>query len=151
MSIDINGIAHLRINVTNFKAAKIFYKKLFDFFKMTIIFESDDVIYAVGGRTGLCVSRVQEGNLKNFNQNNVGLHHFCFRARSSSDVDLCYEFLKSINAKIVKSPSHGPWAKDYYFILFEDPDGIRLEVNYVPGKGNLEPGLNKSMHNPTLE
>ena len=151
MSIDINGIAHLRINVSNFEAAKIFYKKLFDFFKMTIIFESDDVIYAVGGRTGLCVSRVEKGNLKTFNQNNVGLHHFCFRARSSFDVDLCYKFLKSINAKIIKSPSHGPWAKDYYFILFEDPDGIRLEVNYVPGKGNLEPGINKSMHNPTLE
>ena len=102
MSIDINGIAHLRINVSNFEAAKIFYKKLFDFFKMTIIFESDDVIYAVGGRTGLCVSRVKEGNLKTFNQNNVGLHHFCFRARSSSDVDLCYEFLQSINAKLLK-------------------------------------------------
>ena len=64
MSIDINGIAHLRINVFNFEAAKIFYKKLFDFFKMTIIFESDDVIYAVGGRTGLCVSKVHEGNQK---------------------------------------------------------------------------------------
>ena len=41
--------------------------------------------------------------------------------------------------------------KGYYFVLFEDPDRIRLEVNYVPGKGNLEPGINKSMHNPTSE
>jgi hypothetical protein len=23
-------------------------------------------------------------------------------------------------------------------VLFEDPDGIRLEVNHVPGKGLLE-------------
>ena len=29
------------------------------------------------------------------------------------------------------------------FVLFEDPDRIRLEVNYVPGKGNLEPGIIK--------
>jgi hypothetical protein len=28
----------------------------------------------------------------------------------------------------------------YYSVLFEDPDGIRLEVNHVPGKGLLAPG-----------
>ena len=26
-------------------------------------------------------------------------------------------------------------------ILFEDPDGIRLEINFVPGKGNLAEGV----------
>ncbi len=25
----------------------------------------------------------------------------------------------------------------YYYVLFEDPDGIRLEVNFVPGAGLL--------------
>ena len=28
-------------------------------------------------------------------------------------------------------------APGYYSVLFEDPDGIRLEVNHVPGKGLL--------------
>jgi hypothetical protein len=28
----------------------------------------------------------------------------------------------------------------YYSVLFEDPDGIRLEINHVPGKGLLTPG-----------
>jgi hypothetical protein len=28
-------------------------------------------------------------------------------------------------------------APGYYSILFEDPDGIRIEVNYVPGKGHF--------------
>ena len=27
----------------------------------------------------------------------------------------------------------------------EDPDGIRLEVNFVPGQGHLEPGKNLPM------
>ena len=27
------------------------------------------------------------------------------------------------------------WAPGYYSILFEDPDGIRLELNHVPGRG----------------
>ena len=37
----------------------------------------------------------------------------------------------------VHAPVDGPWAPGYYSILFEDPDGIRLEANFVPGKGNL--------------
>src|SRR5215472_17551784 len=34
----------------------------------------------------------------------------------------------------------GPWALGYYYVLFEDPDGIRLEVNFVPGAGLLAEG-----------
>jgi hypothetical protein len=34
----------------------------------------------------------------------------------------------------------------YYYVLFEDPDGIRLEVNFVPGAGVLADG---SQFNPT--
>jgi hypothetical protein len=26
-------------------------------------------------------------------------------------------------------------------VLFEDPDGIRLEANFVPGAGVLQPGV----------
>jgi hypothetical protein len=40
--------------------------------------------------------------------------------------------------KIVRAPTEGSWAPGYYSLLFEDPDGIRLEVNFVPGKGHLE-------------
>ena len=29
------------------------------------------------------------------------------------------------------------FAPGYYFFVFEDPDGIRLEINYIPGKGLL--------------
>jgi hypothetical protein len=31
----------------------------------------------------------------------------------------------------------------YYSVLFEDPDGIRLEVNHVPGKGVFDPGVER--------
>jgi hypothetical protein len=33
-----------------------------------------------------------------------------------------------------------PWAPGYYSLSFLDPDGIRLEVNHVPGKGLLAEG-----------
>ena len=39
------------------------------------------------------------------------------------------------------SPEEGDFAPGYYSVLFEDPDGIRIEANFVPGKGHLEPGV----------
>ena len=57
--------------------------------------------------------------------------------RDSTDVDRLHEFLVSIGAKVVHPPEEGTWAPGYYSVLFEDPDGIRLEVNHVPGKGLL--------------
>ena len=66
-------------------------------------------------------------------QQRVGLHHLCLRARSREDVDRCAALLKVIDATIVRGPQEGTWAPGYYYVLFEDPDGIRLEVNFVPG------------------
>ena len=37
----------------------------------------------------------------------------------------------------MRGPEDGKWAPGYYYVLFEDPDGIRIEVNYVPGSGLL--------------
>ena len=51
-----------------------------------------------------------------------------------------YEFLLAQDAKIIHPPQDGPWAPGYYSVLFEDPAGVRIEVNHVPGKGVLEEG-----------
>ena len=67
-----------------------------------------------------------------------GLHHVCFRARTREDVDTAHRFLVEMGAVIVHPPEEGPWAPGYYSVLFEDPDGIRLEINHVPGRGLLE-------------
>jgi len=41
----------------------------------------------------------------------------------------------------VHPPEDGSeFAPGYYSVLFEDPDGIRVEVNYVPGKGHFGQG-----------
>jgi catechol 2,3-dioxygenase-like lactoylglutathione lyase family enzyme len=76
-----------------------------------------------------------------FVQGSVGLHHVCFRCRSRDDVDKVYSFLTEQEIRIVQPPEEGPWAPGYYSVLFEDPAGVRIELNYVPGRGVLEEGI----------
>jgi len=138
--MQMNGIAHIAINVADFKKCNSFYRQLFKFLEMKLIYDSDDVIYGVGSRTGIAVrtaaAEFQQGT---FQQEGIGLHHICFRARSEADIDGLHAFLLGIGAKVVHAPEKGRWAPGYYSVLFEDPGGIRLEANYVPGKGNLDP------------
>ena len=42
--------------------------------------------------------------------------------------------------QIIRGPEERDWAKGYYYVLFEDPDGIRFEVNFIPGAGLLKKG-----------
>ncbi|MDA1372316.1 MAG: VOC family protein [Proteobacteria bacterium] len=136
----MNGIAHIAITVSDFESCNAFYRRLFKFLEMKLVYDTDDVIYGVGSRTGIVIrSATEEFKDDVFRQNRIGLHHYCFRARSREDIDSLYEFLVEIDAKIVHAPEEGRWAPGYYSVLFEDPDGIRIEANFVPGQGNLDP------------
>ena len=140
--MEINGIAHVQLTVSRFEACAAFYAPLMALFEMTLVFDDDEVKYWVGGRTALAITRcADEHRGARFVQRRVGLHHLCFRARSREDVDRVHAHLVEHGATIVYPPQEGTWAPGYYSVLFEDPDGIRLEVNHVPGKGNLDPAI----------
>jgi len=139
--MEINGIAHTILTVSNFAACQPFYEKLLTFMGLTPVINTDGMLYCVGGRTAFGIMQAEDQyRSERFVQFRVGLHHVCFRARERQDVDALHEFLVGIGARIVHPPEEGPWAPGYYSVLFEDPDGIRLEMNHVPGKGLLEKG-----------
>ena len=68
------------------------------------------------------------------------MHHICLRAKSREDVDKTALLVAKLGAVIVRGPEEREWAPGYYYVLFEDPDGIRLEVNFIPGAGLLKEG-----------
>jgi len=141
--ISLNGMAHIVINVSRWEECKPFYKKIMPFLGLEQVFDGEEYIYFVGSRTAVGVSKcAPEYESDVFEQRRVGLHHFCLRARSKEDIDKIYDYLVQINATVVEKPRDGEWAPGYYFVLFEDPVGTRLEVNYVPGKGVLADGEN---------
>ncbi len=138
--MEVNGIAHIFLTASNFERSRAFYRKLLPFLGLKPVMDNEGVYYCVGGRTGVAIrapSPEHQGSA--FDQNRVGLHHLCFRARERADVDELHAFLETLDgAKIIRAPREDRWAPGYYSLLFEDPDGIRLELNHVPGKGLLE-------------
>jgi catechol 2,3-dioxygenase-like lactoylglutathione lyase family enzyme len=139
--VEINGIAHVMLTVSNFTRCQPFYKRMLTFLGLVPVIDTPTYLYCVGGRTAVGIQPSDDAHLRErFVQKRVGLHHVCFRAREREDVDRFHEFLVELGAKIVHAPEEGPYAPGYYSVLFEDPDGIRLEMNHVPGKGLFEKG-----------
>jgi catechol 2,3-dioxygenase-like lactoylglutathione lyase family enzyme len=137
-TMEVNGIAHIFLTASNFERSREFYRKLLPFLGMKPVIDSDTTYYCVGGRTAVAISApAPEHAGSAFEQNRVGLHHLCFRARERADVDELHGLLCSLGVKIIRAPREDQWAPGYYSLLFEDPDGIRLELNHVPGKGLL--------------
>jgi catechol 2,3-dioxygenase-like lactoylglutathione lyase family enzyme len=130
----MNGIAHIQLTVNDPDRCLPFWEKLCHFFEMKTLIKGEGIVYCIGSRTGILVRGAPPDKRGDpFDQDRAGLHHFCFRARARQDVDAVHDFaVKELDAHIVHAPG-------YYSVLFEDPDGIRVEVNYVPGKGHFGP------------
>lgn len=143
MSVAVNGIAHIQLTVTDPARCIPFWERLCHFLEMKTLVRNEHTIYCIGSRTGILVRGAPAEKLeRKFDQDTAGLHHFCFRARSVADVDAIYDFLKDEpDINIVHGPEQGEhFAPGYYSLLFEDPDGLRVEFNYVPGAGHFGSG-----------
>ena len=142
MGVEVNGIAHILLTVSK-PASLDFWEKLCHFLEMETLIRGDDVLYCIGSRTGILV-RLAPPDKRNsqFDQDCSGLHHFCFRAKCREDVDSIHRFVTTgLEARVVHAPEDGSkFAPGYYSALYEDPDGIRVEVNFVPGKGHFGHG-----------
>lgn len=138
---NINGMAHIQLTVSDMERSVPFYERLLHSLGMATIIDTPEFYYCVGGRTGVAICpappELREGG---FQQWSPGLHHFCFRTRSREDVDEIYRVAVDLSARIVHPPQEDGFAPGYYSVLFEDPDEIRIEANFVPGRGHLEAG-----------
>ena len=143
MTVGVNGIAHIQLTVSDPGRCIPFWERLCHFLEMQTLVKGDEIVYCIGSRTGILVRGApMEKRGARFDQDSAGLHHLCFRARSKEDVDAIYRFaVDELQAHIVHPPEDGSqFAPGYYSVLFEDPDGIRIEVNHVPGKGHFGEG-----------
>ena len=141
--MELNGIAHIQLTANEAARSLPFWEKLCHFFGMKTLIKGEGIVYCIGSRTGILVRGAPPDKRdRPFDQDRPGLHHLCFRARDRAQVDAIYDFVRTdLGAKIVHPPEEGSqFAPGYYSVLFEDPDGIRIEVNFVPGKGHFDKG-----------
>ena len=139
--MEINGVAHIFVTAGDFEKSKAFYMKLLPFLGLKEVMNAAGVYYAVGSHTGFALRAPSPDHVgERFVQNRVGLHHICFGAHGRDDVDEAHEFLLTLGARIIHPPQDDNFAAGYYSVLFEDPDGIRLEINHVHGEGLTTPG-----------
>ena len=139
MGIEINGIAHIIVTVQDLAKARDFYSGLTDAFGMECLVDTNEMFYAVGARTGFGARQGHKDY--EYDQYHAGLHHMCFRARNRKSVEEVARLVPTLKGTVVHGPQEDEWAPNYYSVLFEDPCGTRLEVNYVPGKGNLDESI----------
>lgn len=137
--MQLNGIAHIQFSVRDMERSRAFWAPLLEFFEMQILLDTEQMFYCIGSRTGIAISPVDaefEGEV--FNQRRAGIHHLCLRAREREDIDEIHRFVQKLGALVVHPPREDGFAPGYYSLLFEDPDGIRIEANHVPGRGHLK-------------
>jgi catechol 2,3-dioxygenase-like lactoylglutathione lyase family enzyme len=136
--VEINGVAHIVLRVSRFEECVAFYDALMPRLGLQAVLRSDVFVYYVGGRTAVGIRRPEPELAGHAHEEFApGIDDLCFRARSREDVDELDPFLQELGAERVRAPEEGPWAPGYYSLSFRDPEGIRLEVNHVPGKGLL--------------
>lgn len=137
--MQLNGIAHIQLTVKDVARSKQFYEPLLELFEMQPLIDTDTYYYCIGSRTGIAISEVDPEFADDaFHQGRVGLHHVCLRARERGHIDEIHDVVAGLGATVVHPPREDGFAPGYYSVLFEDPDGIRIEVNHVPGRGHLK-------------
>ncbi|HUI87501.1 MAG TPA: VOC family protein [Anaerolineales bacterium] len=130
MALEILGIDHIYIAVSDLERSSAFYDglmKLFGFRKGTD---------AVGGEPHVhYFNRALQYTLRPARPDAVahdplvpGLHHLCFQVADKSAVDEATQGLRKLGIVISEPRIYPEYGADYYAIYFKDPDGIELEI-----------------------
>lgn len=118
------GINHLEFWVKDLEASLLFYGKLFPLIGW---YELTKTSYSCGNH------EIYFKEMPVQFQDSLGVRHICFHATSRDVVDTVGEWLKEINATIIRGPQEMPqYDKSYYTVDFRDPNGFVLEVAHTP-------------------
>jgi hypothetical protein len=101
-SMEVSSIEHIFLTASNFERTPRILLQAAAVSRADIglksVIDTDAVYYCVGGRTAIAIrAPAAEHAGAAFEQNRVGLHHLCFRARERADVDELHGLLCSLS------------------------------------------------------
>jgi glyoxylase I family protein len=129
---EVTGIDHIYIAVSNLATSEQFYDKVLvevlGFKKNAFELSGDPHVQYFNKHFGYVIRPAQTNSLLD---GAPGLHHFCFRVESVTDVQDVSRKLRNAGIEASEARNYPEYATDYSATFFADPDGVRLEVtNY---------------------
>jgi catechol 2,3-dioxygenase-like lactoylglutathione lyase family enzyme len=139
----IRALDHLDLVVTSLERSRPFYQELLGLTTATEFVgeQGEPVVYlsrpgeepSGAFALGLREKRSDAHGVP-YDRYGIGVHHVAFQLGSREEVDDRAEWLRAQGAEIESGPADYPQYRDgYYAVFFYDPDGLKLELMYVPG------------------
>jgi catechol 2,3-dioxygenase-like lactoylglutathione lyase family enzyme len=92
----------------------------------------EPVWYLDGEGVGASLGIREAGAAGEHDRYRVGLHHLAFEASSRDMVDERFRWARDRGLEIENEPQEWSYVPGYYATFFHDPDGLKLEVVFVP-------------------
>jgi glyoxylase I family protein len=137
------GISHFSFVVSDLERSTAFYNKVFEFIGFKRVEVPEATQQAMKTRLkawvgpGYSISiRPSKGEFarRSHDRNAPGFNHLAFNAEDRSDVEKMYGLLKEIGATVLDAPAEYPYSPGYFAVYFTDPDGLKFEFAYAPGR-----------------
>jgi glyoxylase I family protein len=131
------GVHHVDLVVSSIERSLPFYTELLGPLGYTRVGEvegerGETIWYLTGPGTAIGLREAQSESGP-YDRYRVGLHHIAFEADSRAEVDRLTHWLETQYVEIESEPQEYTYLPGYYAVFFYDPDGIKLEIVYVPG------------------
>jgi len=127
-------LSHIEIYVSNYAESIRFYDLVLTFLGWKrLVCQTTHTTFSDGEMKLIFCPVDDKYVAAGYHRKRIGLNHLALYASSKQQVDDLYQHIlkpHDVTCLYEAYPDGGP---DYYAILFEDPDRIKIEVVYAPG------------------
>ncbi|MEJ6401854.1 VOC family protein [Yoonia sp. 2307UL14-13] len=133
------SINHLRLTVTDIPRSEVFYGRFAEFMGYKLVERTETrlswAMPASHGNLQFLILSVAE-NAQPHDRYAAGFHHCAWNAETREQVDQFHNLLVENGVEILDPPADYGYEPGYYAVFFADPDGLKLELAYVPQCGS---------------
>jgi len=136
LSVRSTGVHHVDLVVSSITRSLPFYTDLLGPLGYTRVGEVEgergETIWYLSG-PGTAIGLRESQSDQPHDRYSIGLHHLAFEAESRAQVDQVADWVRTQPVDMESEPQEYTYEPGYYAVFFYDPDGIKLEIVYVPG------------------
>jgi glyoxylase I family protein len=131
------GVHHVDLVVSSIERSLPFYTQLLGPLGFHTVSQvegerGETIWYIAGPGTALGL-RGALSESEPYDRYRIGLHHLAFEADSRAQVDERAAWVRTQQVELESEPQEYAYIPGYYAVFFYDPDGLKLEIVYVPG------------------